>query len=55
MRKYSVSEELVRSTIANPTTILPGYNERKIYQKKINGYVVRVIAEETKGIKYAES
>jgi len=51
MRKYGVSEELVLSAVSNPTVILPGYNERKVYQKRINGYVIRVIAEETKGIK----
>ena len=51
MRKYDISEALVLDTIRNPTDILPGYNERTVYQKKINSYVIRVIAEETKGIK----
>jgi hypothetical protein len=51
MRKYNIPEDLVLSTLNNPTSILQGYDERKVYQKKINGYVIRVITEETKGIK----
>ncbi len=51
MREYGISEDLVKDTIYNPDSIEEGYAGRKIYQKKLNGYIARVIVEEDKGIK----
>ncbi len=51
MRKYNVSDELVRSTVENPTSTMEGYGNRIIYQKKLNGHTLRVIVEKGKGIK----
>ena len=48
MRKYEVSNALVISTLEKPTSIMEGYNGRKVYQKKLNGHVLRVIVEESK-------
>lgn len=51
MQVYNVPEDLVKATIHNPDSVVDGYGGRKIYQKKLNGYIVRVIVEENKGIK----
>ncbi len=51
MGEYSVTEGLLKNTIENPDSIAEGYGGRKVYQKKLNGYIVRVIVEENKGIK----
>ena len=42
MQDYNVSEDLVKDAIHNPDSIVDGYGGRKIYQKKLNGYIVRV-------------
>jgi hypothetical protein len=51
MKEYNTPEELVSETIRNPDSIEKSYGDRKIYQKKLNGYTLRVIVEENKGIK----
>lgn len=51
MKKYSVSEEQIKEALDNPTNILLSYGNRRIYQKTLNGYVLRVIVEESKEIK----
>ncbi len=51
MEEYNVSEDLVKDTIHNPDSVVEGYGGRKIYQKKLNNYIVRVIVEENKEIK----
>lgn len=51
MEKYNVPEDLVKETIHNPDSVVDGYGGRKIYQKKLNSYIVRVIVEENKEIK----
>jgi hypothetical protein len=51
MFKYSVSESLVEDCLNVPDDIVESYNERKIYHKKLNGYVLRVVVEESKEIK----
>lgn len=51
MQRYDVSEALVLETLENPTNVTEGYGNRKVYQKKLNGYVLRIIVEESKGIK----
>lgn len=51
MQEYNVSEDLVKDTIYDPDNIVEGYAGRKIYQKRLNSYIVRIIIEENKGIK----
>ncbi|MHB1830073.1 MAG: DUF4258 domain-containing protein [Candidatus Micrarchaeaceae archaeon] len=51
MRKYNVSSALIISAIENPSSIMEGYNGRKIYQRRLGGQLLRVVAEESKGIK----
>lgn len=51
MQEYNLSEEVVKDTIHNPDSIAEGHGDRKIYQKKLNSYTVRVIVEENKEIK----
>ena len=51
MEIYDVSEALVKETIEKPDSIADGYNNRKIAQKKLNGYMLRVIYEEKNSTK----
>jgi hypothetical protein len=51
MQRYEIPEELVRIAIANPDTVSDTYGGRKIYQKNLNNYVLRVIVEEYKGVR----
>ncbi len=51
MEEYNVSDDLLKDTINNPHSIVEGYMSRKVYQKKLNSYMVRAIVEENKGIK----
>lgn len=51
MQKYDVTEEVLRGAINKPDGIVKGYDNRTVYQKKLNGYVLRIIVEENKGIK----
>lgn len=51
MQEYNVSESLVVETVQNPDSRVEGYGGRMVYQKKLNGYILRVVVEETKGIK----
>ena len=51
MLEYGITEDLVKAAILNPDSVAEGYGGRKVYQKKLNGYMLRVIVEEDKGIK----
>ena len=51
MQKYNASKEIVLSAIEYPDSVINSYKERRIYQKKLNGYILRVILEEEKEIK----
>ncbi|MBI5227887.1 DUF4258 domain-containing protein [Candidatus Micrarchaeota archaeon] len=51
MTRYLIREDLLLSCLENPDKISDSYGDRKIFQKKINGYVLRVIVEEKEGIK----
>mgnify|MGYP000017521159 CR=1 FL=1 len=46
MQQYNISELEIVNTIYNPDKILPGYRNRKIAQKVLNRYLLRVIYEE---------
>ena len=51
MQDYNISEDLVLETIRSPDNIVVTYGDRNIFQKKLNGYVLRLIVEENEGIK----
>ena len=46
MSLYGISEDLARDAVENPDKITEGHNERKIAQKRLNGYVLRVVFED---------
>ena len=45
MQRYNVEQVTVEETLANPDSEVVGYGGRRIAQKKLNGYVLRVIYE----------
>lgn len=45
MQTYNVSEELVREAIDRPDSELESYGNRRIAQKKLGRYVLRIIYE----------
>ncbi len=51
MAKYAISKELLASSIGAPDSIMEGKGLRKILQKRLNGYILRIIIEEEKDIK----
>jgi hypothetical protein len=48
MRKYGVDRSMVEKTLEMPESITKGHTERRIYQRRLNGHVLRVIVEEHK-------
>ena len=46
MEAYNVDEALVEETLRNPDSEISSYGGRRIAQKKLDGYVLRVIYEE---------
>ena len=46
MQKYSISEVSVINVLQKPDILIDGYSGRKIAQKRLNDYVLRVIFEE---------
>ena len=46
MRVYHVTSAMVFQTINDPDLVIGSYSGRKIYQKALNGYLLRVIVEE---------
>ncbi len=51
MRKYGITAKLVKEAVESPSSVLESYGGRKVYQKGLNGYTLRVITEESKGIR----
>lgn len=47
MAKYDLKEQAVKNCLEKPDLIVEGKEGRKIAQKRLNGYVLRVIYEET--------
>ena len=45
MQAYNVDEEMVEEAIRHPDREVPGYGGRHIAQKKLGGYVLRVVYE----------
>ena len=48
MRKYDVDKAMVEKTLEAPDSVTKGHTERRVYQKRLNGHVLRVIVEEHK-------
>jgi hypothetical protein len=46
MAVYGVSEDMVKETLENPDKTVAGYSNRFIAQRKLDGYVLRVVYEE---------
>lgn len=51
MAVYNVLEEMVKAALEKPDKIVESYGGRKIAQKMLNGYVLRVIYEEKNSTK----
>jgi len=49
MRRYEISEQLVRRTVDHADQVSDTYEGRKIYQKRMDNHILRVIVEEYKG------
>ncbi len=47
MRKYEISQTDLEDCVKKPELLIPGKFGRTIAQKRINGYVLRVIYEKT--------
>lgn len=50
MKEYEISEGLLNQALNNPDSIIEGAKGRKIYQKKLNGHILRAVVEEGKEI-----
>ncbi len=48
LRDYGISEDFLKAAIQDPDNLAEGYGGRKIYQKKLNGYLLRIMVEEDK-------
>jgi len=49
MAKYEVSESLVREALERPGSVIEGHSGRRIAQKKLDGYVLRVVFKKENG------
>ena len=45
MQAYNVDEEMVQKAVRNPDREVPGRGGRQIAQKKLDGYILRVVYE----------
>lgn len=45
MQRYGLSELAVVETLQKPSVVINGHSERKIAQRRLNSYVLRVIFE----------
>ena len=50
MAKYEVSEFLVREALEKPGSVVEGHSGRKIAQRKLNGYMLRVVFKKEKAV-----
>ncbi len=48
MHRYDVDKASVERTLEAPDSVTKGHTERRIYQRRLNGHVLRVIVEEHK-------
>ena len=47
MAKYNLVEAQIKNCLKNPDLTIDGYDGRKIAQKRLNGYVLRIIYQQT--------
>lgn len=45
MARYGISHQCVRKGLAEPDNVVEGHSGRRIAQKVLNGYVLRIIFE----------
>lgn len=45
MLRYNVEQAAVEEAVANPDSEVPGHGNRYIAQKKLDGYILRVVYE----------
>ena len=45
MALYEITENMIIEAIRHPDSIIAGYRERSVYQRKMGKYVLRVIVE----------
>ncbi len=45
MHEYGITEEQIKETLQNPDILSEGKQKRKIAQKRLNTYILRVIYE----------
>lgn len=48
--RYHIPIVLIKDALQNPDTIIGTYKNRKIFQKRLNGNLLRVIIKESKEI-----
>ena len=51
MKKYEITERMIEDCLNLPDLKSKTYMGRIIYQRKLNGHVLRIIVEESKEIK----
>ncbi len=51
MEDYRVSMAILLDTLHQPDSVVAGYSGRRVYQKRLNGHILRVIVEEQEGIR----
>lgn len=51
MDEQGITEDMVRIALERPDSIVDGYAGRKIFQRKLNGHILRVVIENGAGIK----
>lgn len=51
MEKYKIRIQELEECISHPDSIVNTCLDRKIYQKRLNGHILRAIVEESKEIK----
>ncbi|HLD57314.1 MAG TPA: DUF4258 domain-containing protein [archaeon] len=48
MQKYEIKQSDVLEAINNSTDVIEGHSNRIVYQKVLNGYVIRAVCEKVK-------
>jgi hypothetical protein len=51
MQEYDIDIETLTDALSSPDYIFIGYNNRKIYQKRLDGHLLRAVVEEYINVK----
>lgn len=51
MARYDIPQALVEDTVRKPDRMVAGHGGRKVAQKRLDGYVLRVVVEEREGLR----